>query len=250
MLKKINLNINNNNDDVVNLVKFNEKLDSFSNKDKTDNILIKCILLGDSNAGKTTFINYIQGKTNKKHIPTVGVERLFFNANINGKNVYIQITDTCGQERFRSITKSQLNNVDVILLFYDITNRESFESLDYWFETIDNSIDLKDISLILVANKIDENKQRKVSKDEGLKIAEEKKFKYYECSSLNGLNVYEILNELILEGYNTNNKKQEQKILNESSESFISQSEKVVTLVKENKEGGFCCSSCISKFIS
>ena len=211
-------NINNN--DAVNLVKFKEKPISFSINNKNDNILIKYNFLGASNVGKTTFIKSIKGEPNKNYVPTIGIESLFFKANINKENAYIQITDTCGQERFRSIAKSQLNNVDAILLFYDITNRESFESLDYWFETINNSIDLKEISLILVANKIDENEKRKVSKKEGLELAEKKGIKYYECSSLNGLNVYEILNELIFEGYYTNyEKRHKQANISQSLES-------------------------------
>ena len=236
-----------NNDDVVNIVKFKEKPIPFSNYNKNDNILIKCIFLGASNVGKTTFIKYIQGEKNKNHISTLETESLLFKAYINKENAYIQITDTCGQERYNSITKSQLNNLDAILLFYDITNRESFDRLDYWFETINNLVDLKDISLILVANKIDENKKRKVSKRDGLKIAEINKFKYFECSSLKGLNVYEILNELILDGYYKNYEKtHNQNNLSQSLESFSSQKNKIDEEIKkaekkkEKKDGNKC----------
>ena len=231
-----------NDNDVVNLVKFKVKPIPFSNN-KNDIILIKCNFLGASNTGKTTFIKYIQGKENKTYISTVGIESLYFKANINKENAYIQITDTCGQERFHSITKNQLKNVDAILLFYDITNRESFKSLDYWFETINNSVDLKEIACILVANKIDESKNRNVSRKEGLDIAEQKRFKYYECSSLNGLNVYEILNELILEGYYKNCEKRNNQVdLNQSlerSNSHISFNDHNY-LKEEKKEGDGC----------
>ena len=213
-----------NNNDIVDLVKFKEKPIQEINK-KNDYILIKCNFLGNSDVGKTTFIKYIQGEANKKYISTIGIESIFIQANINKENAYVQITDTCGQERFRSIAKSQLNNVDAILLFYDITNKESFESLDYWFETIDNSKDLKEISLILVANKIDENEKRIISKKEGEKMANQHGIKYFECSCLNGLNVYEIFNELILEGYYKNCEKRNRirENLNQSLESTSSQ---------------------------
>ena len=227
-------NINNN--DVVDLVKFKEKSIILSNNNKNDYILIKCNFLGSSNTGKTTFIKYIQGEVNKNCVPTVGIESIFIQANINKENVYVQITDTCGQERYRSIAKSQLNNVDIILLFYDITNKESFEDLDYWFESIDNSIDLKDIPLIIVANKIDENEKRVVNKKKGLEIAKEKGFKYYECSSINGLNVLEISNELILDGYYKKCEKKNKKrdILNQSLESTSSQINKNYNIMNNN----------------
>ena len=232
-----------NNNDVVDLVKFKEKQILLPNNNKNDYILIKCNFLGASNTGKTTFLKYIQGKTNSNHTSTIGTESFFFLTNINKENAYLQITDTCGQERYRSIAKSQLNNVDVILLFYDITNKESFESLDYWFETINNSIDLKEIPLIIVANKIDENDKRKVDKKEGLAMAEKKEFKYYECSSLNGLNVFEILNELILEGYNSNyRKRHNQNYLNQSLESMSSRfSENNINKDKNKSESKCPC---------
>ena len=254
LILDINRNLNNqkekiiNNNDVVNLVKFKEKPIPFKYDNKNDNILIKCNFLGASNTGKTTFIKYIQGESNKNYVSTIGIESIFFKASINKENVYIQITDTCGQERFRSIAKSQLNNVDAILLFYDITNRESFESLDYWFETINNSVDLKDISLILVANKIDEIEKRKISKKEGLDIAEKNKFKYFECSSLNGLNVYEILNELILEGYYKNHEKRLNQVnliqSMESASNHFNNNEKNIIIEERKEESKSICYLC------
>ena len=168
---------------------------------KNDNIIIRSIFLGNSCVGKTSFIKYIKGEQSKNYISTIGMDSLFLQVCINKENAYMQIFDTCGQERYRSISKNHLKNVDAILLFYDVTDRESFESLNYWINTINDSIDLKKVSLILVANKIDENGKRNISKNEGLKMADNYGIKYFECCCLNGLNIYEILNELILEGY-------------------------------------------------
>ena len=207
LILEINRNLNTqkekhiNNNDAVNLVKFKE-IPFFNKKD--DFIIIKSIFLGNSGVGKTTFIKYIKGEPNQSYISTIGVDSLFLQASINKENAYIQIFDTCGQERYHSMAKSYLNNIDAILLFYDVTNRESFEKLDYWFDTIDKSNNLKEISLILVANKIDENEKRMISKKEGLKMADKYGIKYYECCCLKGLNVFEILNELILDGYYRN----------------------------------------------
>ena len=97
------------------------------------------------------------------------MDSIFIQANINKENAYIQIFDTCGQERNNSVAKNYLNNVDAILLFYDVTNRESFENLDNWVDNITDIIDLKEISLILVANKIDENEKRIIFKKKDYK---------------------------------------------------------------------------------
>lgn len=41
--------------------------------------------------------------------------------------------DTAGQERFRTITKSYFRNVKAIILAFDLTEKDSFEKLEYWF---------------------------------------------------------------------------------------------------------------------
>ena len=238
LILDINRNLNNqkekimNYNEVVYSVKFNEKPIPIINN-KNDFIIIKSIFLGSSNVGKSTFIKYIKGEPNKNYMSTIGIDSLFLQVNINKENAFIQIFDTCGQERFHSMTNKYLNEIDAILLFYDTTNRETFESLDYWLSFITDSIDLKDISLFLVANKIDENEKRKINKKEGLKMAENYGIKYYECCCLYGLNVYEILNELILEGYYKKCEKKANKI------TFIQLSDNIIKN-DENKDKSKC----------
>ena len=47
-----------------------------------------------------------------------------------------QIWDTAGQERFRTITTSYVRGSEGILLVYDVTDRNSFESISAWMEQI------------------------------------------------------------------------------------------------------------------
>ena len=48
----------------------------------------------------------------------------------------VQIWDTAGQERFRTITTSYVRGSEGILLVYDVTDRNSFESISSWMEQI------------------------------------------------------------------------------------------------------------------
>ena len=204
-----------NNNDVVSLVKFNEKPIKFPDKNKNDFIVINCIFLGTSVAGKEEFINFFQEelKTKTNLMASIGIDYLYLQAKINKENFYIRIVNTSWQEKRKYIPKSYLGNADVILLFYDVTDKSSFE----WISDIIDPIDSKEFSLILIANKIDEIRKRKVSKRKGLDLSEKKGCKYYECNTLNGLNIYEILNELILEGYNAHyRKKDDGRILKKS----------------------------------
>ena len=82
---------------------------------------------------------------------------------------------------------------------FDVTNVESFNSVDYWVKSIKENN--QNHIIILVGNKIDSTEKRLITKTEAKKKADEYNIKYYELSCLNGLNHYEILNELILIGY-------------------------------------------------
>ena len=84
-----------------------------------------------------------------------------------------------------------------------------------------------------MANKIDENEKRKVSNKEGLEMADNYGIKYYECCCLNGLNVYEILNELILEGYYKNHEKKVNNI-------NVGQSLNYINIKEENTSKSQC----------
>ena len=59
---------------------------------------------------------------------------------IKGKKVKLQIWNSFGQERFKSITVSYYRGGNGILLIYDITDRESFKSLTYWLNEIEKNV--------------------------------------------------------------------------------------------------------------
>ena len=73
---------------------------------------------------------------------------------------------------------------------YDITNIESFDSIPNWITSIK---DIKGYSfpIILLGNKIDLELERKISKEQGQKLAEENGFEFFEISNKDGLNIQE-----------------------------------------------------------
>ena len=115
-----------------------------------DIIEYKIILIGDSLSEKTLFFKKLTGNINEeKNISTIGIDRrtitlyLDFeeNKNTKKKKFDIFLVDTAGQERFRAITKIYFKGCDGILIFYDVTNRESFDNVDSWLESIFESLD-------------------------------------------------------------------------------------------------------------
>ena len=161
---------------------------------------IKIALLGDSNTGKSSFLNTLNKKNIDKMVATVGIENTSFYAYIKNKKYKIRIFDTAGQENYRSITSNFIKDKDGFLLFIDVTSRESFKSIDYWRDFINKNNVSKEI--ILLGNKIDGSDNREVKKIEGKEYAEKNNYKYIECSCKYCFNIYEILNEIILMSFN------------------------------------------------
>ena len=92
---------------------------------------LQIMLLGDSTVGKTCLcIRIKDGKflAANNFIATVGVDYRSTLLTVDGQKVKIQVFDTAGQERFRSLTSAYYRDADALLLVFDITNRTSFEN--------------------------------------------------------------------------------------------------------------------------
>ena len=136
---------------------------------ENDILNMKLLTLGESGVGKTTLIlNYINLNIKIKHLekfnPTIGVDYQKKVITIDNKNIDIKIWDTAGQERFKKITNRYYNDVDGILLLFDISDKGSFEKISFWINDLSNKIILDNISLILIGNKTDLDDKKEVSK--------------------------------------------------------------------------------------
>lgn len=61
----------------------------------------------------------------------------------------LQIWDTAGQERFRSITQSYYHSADALVLVFDVTSKESFNSLPSWLKEVEQYASPKVISVLV-----------------------------------------------------------------------------------------------------
>lgn len=160
-------------------------------KEKWD-YAIKLILVGDTNTGKTTTLYAMQRNIPKTTpISTVGVEFAAIGYEYGGKHFKLQVWDTAGQEKFRSITTSFFKNSTVALLFCDVTKRSSFISLYSWLTDLYRHAP-ENIEIILVANKIDLD-DRRVSYEELEKFSSENSINFFEASVKNIVGLDNIL---------------------------------------------------------
>ena len=150
----------------------------------------KIVFIGNSAVGKTSIINqYTFGSSSEDHQPTVGIDFFAKAINVNGKQIRLQIWDTAGQEKFKSLIPSYVRSSTVAVFVFDITSRESFEELEKWYKMV---IELASPSIIVVGNKSDLADERTVSTEEGQKYAESLSAQYIETSARTPSNIDEL----------------------------------------------------------
>lgn len=153
------------------------------------NGVYKILVLGDSKVGKSCLIlRYTEDQFSEDFLTTIGVDFKVKNINIENQDYKLQIWDTAGQEQFRSITQSFYRNSHGVLVVFDLSDRESFESVPTWINSVLQSCE-SPINIILVGNKCDLD--HVVSKEEAKDLASSFNIKYIETSAKNNLNVDE-----------------------------------------------------------
>ena len=155
----------------------------------------KVILLGNSCVGKTSILNRFIGKQfSSTYKCTVGVEFKIKSILLDPyTSSELKIWDTCGEEKFKSITRQYYKDANGVILLYDLSDKKTFDSLNNWLKEIRNNAP-KYCSIIVVGNKAD--LERKVSNDDAMTFAKNENVSYLEVSAKNGINIELIFEKL------------------------------------------------------
>ena len=174
----------------------NYEIEILSPEINFSDLTFKIIIIGDSGVGKSCLtIQAIQNKFIDLYRATVGFEFMSFNLRINKIIIKLQIWDTCGQEVYKSLITGLYRNSSLAIILYSITNKNSFQHIEAWLKELKaNSI--KDIKTILVGNKCDLEKERKISFEEGENLKIRHKLDYFiETSAKTGDNTKNVFIE-------------------------------------------------------
>ena len=146
---------------------------------------IQLLIIGEPHVGKTSIlVRYTTNNFYTNHLATLGIDYYTKDVNIDDKAFRVKIWDTAGQERYRSLAYSFFRNADGILLVYDVNNRQSFEDIKTWIQTINSNIVSHNLNIIkiVIGN-------RAVLNEEGEKFAKENNFSFYETSAKENINI-------------------------------------------------------------
>ncbi|GAB1604771.1 ras-related protein Rab-27B [Argonauta hians] len=173
--------------------------------------IYKFLLVGDASVGKTSFLNrYIDGKPPETFVPTIGVD--FRNKNLSYKYSYsnargavevsyhkvcVQLWDTAGMERFRSLTTSYFRDANGFFLMIDLTNEYTFVNAFAWLQKMQEFGPQTGYDVIIIGNKIDLKDCQKISSEALHKFAESHRLPYVETSATTGHNVEESIDMML-----------------------------------------------------
>ena len=151
-----------------------------------DVLKYKMIFVGDQGTGKSCILNrFANNQFDDQYQATIGLDFQSKNVLIKDQDVRLLLYDTAGQEKFRSLIPMYIRESHIVLFVYDITRKESFDSIPKWFSDV---LDIKsnEAVFVLIGNKIDLENERKVSFEEGKKFADEKNIIFGEVSAKTG----------------------------------------------------------------
>ena len=176
--------------------------------------IFKVSLIGDSSTGKTSILlRFIDDYFSEDTKSTIGVDFKLVSFELE-PNIYakMQIWDTCGSERFKSLTSSFIKTCSAFILIFDLTRKNTFNNINHWIKIIKENTSPK--FMILIGNKSDLINERNIDKEIILDYCEKNLFNYMEISAKNNLNIEKLFKEVAYQLYNDIKKSEKNDIKN------------------------------------
>ena len=207
---------------------------------------LKIILIGDQGVGKTSIMSkFITNEFKNSYQSTLGVEfktkELYIDNTTYAK---LKIWDTCGAEKFRSITRQYFKNSNGVFLVFDLTEKVTIKNLNVWLKDITDNTD-EECVIFLIGNKMDVKTRDIVIADDAKEFANEKNLNYYEVSAKTGsgvVNIFEKITKKIINNIKNERNKNEGKEKIENSNLYIdSNCNKDRGKVEQSRNQMHCC---------
>jgi len=159
----------------------------------------RIVLLGNLGVGKSSLISrFTDNVFDEDQLSTVAVDYKLKQIQVDNTFMRIQVWDTAGSEKFRSIARSYYRGCQGFMIVYDITNEESFKDIEIWLLEIEKYGDGQlDRPILIIGNKSDMEEKRKVSfEDAQKKYSNRSNFRLTEASARTNYNVQALFVEI------------------------------------------------------
>ena len=156
----------------------------------------RVVLIGDASVGKTSILNrLIEDRYDELEAQTIGANYQLFTQEIDSSRVEMQLWDTAGQEKFRSLIPVYYRNAIAAVAVYDVSNMDSFSHLSDWIEQFQNEAGVAAV-VFVVGNKTDLVDDRQVKAEDTESWAHARNYSFFECSAKSGDGVKHLFEEM------------------------------------------------------
>jgi small GTP-binding protein len=177
-------------------------------EEKRFDAVYKLVTLGEAAVGKTSLVNkYVTGKFERDYHRTLGIDISTYDAKIDPHLFKLLIWDLAGQDIFRDLRTRYCQGASGGVLVFDLTRPQTLDTIPRWVEAFREAVGPEPL-LILLGNKADLDKKRKITRAQGESIAKELGlFQYDETSAKTGHHVTTAFNTLAKIIYESHTKK-------------------------------------------
>ena len=161
-------------------------------------IKIKAILVGESQTGKTCILNKLVSNIFIENPGSTNVaENLEKEFTVEGKTITLDIWDTAGQEKFRSLNKIFFKEAEIAFLVYDITKKETFDELKgFWVEQV-RTFSSENVLFAVVGNKADLYTKEEVNENMGQEFADQINGVFAQTSAKHGTGINDLFQTVV-----------------------------------------------------
>ena len=144
----------------------------------------RVVVAGEPTVGKTCLVNQaINQNFNHQYMMTQGCEYHVKDIKLDEKDEYKRVElhciDIAGQNIFKEITFELLGKANLVVLVYDVTNQDTFHLLRQWYDGIKQQNGNKELTGVVVANKIDLENRIMVGPGDGEAFANQIGFEFF-----------------------------------------------------------------------
>ncbi|MFW9876436.1 MAG: Rab family GTPase, partial [Candidatus Thorarchaeota archaeon] len=156
----------------------------------------KFVIIGNHEVGKTSLVRrFVENKFSHDYRATIGLNILSHSIEFFGNNIVYSLWDIGAQSFFQRFRQTYYLGAQASFIVFDLTNRESFNSVLNWYDELESHINQRDLPMIIVGNKSDLKDQRVIKYEEGVDLVNKlshktkRRISYIETSALSGENV-------------------------------------------------------------